>query len=162
MCLWPCSIPVCVIVSWKSWFRNKTKKKYHTAGIVPKSNRYMVKLIPLTHTFPGLAQPLQQNVSGGIKLLSWEQMFNLREMRRSNLSKIPTLTYIRKNSIIIKNAVILNIIFNIFIFVIQKLSHVYYEVYWYRSCHMYNMKCIDTEVVTCIIWGVLIQKLSHV
>jgi hypothetical protein len=107
----------------------KRKKKYHTAGIVPKSNRYMVKLIPLTHTFPGLAQPLQQNVSGGIKLLSWEQMFNLREMRRSNLSKIPTLTYIRKNSIIIKNAVILNIIFNIFIFVIQKLSHVYYEVY---------------------------------
>jgi hypothetical protein len=89
----------------------------------------MVKLIPLTHTFPGLAQPLQQNVSGGIKLLSWEQMFTLSEMRRSNLSKIPTLTYIRKNSIIIKIAVILNIIFNIFIFVIQKLSHVYYEVY---------------------------------
>ena len=65
--------------------------------------------------------------SGGFKLVLWAQICLLREMMRSckcfsHLSKMPTLT----NSLIIKNAIILNIMHNIF-----------------------NLR--DTEVVICII-----------
>jgi hypothetical protein len=52
--------------------------------------------------------------SGGVNLVLWAQTFPLSEMMRSctrfnfHVSKIPTLTYNRPQSVIIKNALILN------------------------------------------------------
>ena len=74
---------------------------------------------------------------GGLKLVLLAQISSLREMMRPckfspNVIKMPALTYNQANSTITKNAIILNIIHNIF-----------------------NLR--DTEVVVCILLILLKQ-----
>ena len=57
--------------------------------------------------------------SGGVKLVLWVQISTLSEIMRSckdfpHFNQISTLAYNRANSVIIKNAIILNIIHSIF------------------------------------------------
>jgi hypothetical protein len=65
--------------------------------------------------------------SRGVKVILWSQTSPLSEMIRSNVSKMSTLTYYQENSVIIKNAIILIIIHNIFnLRDTEVLSYAYY------------------------------------
>jgi hypothetical protein len=71
----------------------------------------------------------------GFKLVSWAQTSPLSEMMRSfkyfpYVSKIPTVTYNRTNETTTKNAIILNIMHNIFNLHDTELK-VSYALYWF-------------------------------
>jgi hypothetical protein len=91
-------------------------KKYHTFVERSKID------IPNTHVHDCSLSWLGTGTSikrGGVKLVLWIQIFPLSEMMRSckgfpHVSKMPTLTYNQTNSVIIKIALILNSIHNIF------------------------------------------------
>ena len=109
----------------KLWIKWKTNK-YHTVRTIPKSNIKIVKRskIDITNTqiHDGSCSWLGTGTSiksGWIKLVVCAQTPPLSEMMPSctcfpHVSKMSTLTYNRANSVIIKNAIILNIIQNIF------------------------------------------------
>jgi hypothetical protein len=110
------------VILWIKWKTNK----YHTVGTIPKSNIKIVKRskIDITnrqiHDGPCSWFGTDTSIKGGwIKLVLCAQTSSLSEMMPSctcfpHVSKMPTLTYNRANSVIIKNAIILNIIQNIF------------------------------------------------
>ena len=96
--------------------------KYHIVDKLPKSN---IKIVERGKTDTGNTQAQKRSFSllgtgtsiksGGIKLALWTHTSPLSEMMRSctffpHMSKIPTLTYNRSKSVIIKNDIIFNII----------------------------------------------------
>jgi len=102
-------------------------KKYHTVGIIPKSN---IKILERGKIDTSNTQIHDRSLSllgtdtsiksGGVKLVVLTQIFSLSEMMRSckyfaRVSNMPTFIYNRANKVIIKNAIILKIMYNIFL-----------------------------------------------
>jgi len=104
----------------------KWEKKYHTVRTIPKSNIKIVERskldTPNTQIHDHSLSWLGTGTSikrGRVKLVLCAQTFPLSEMMRSckcfsHVSKIPTLAYNWANTVIIKNAIILIPIHNIF------------------------------------------------
>ena len=92
---------------------------------------------------------------GGVKLVLWTETSHLGEIMQSckcfqNVSKISTLTYNIANSFILMNAIILNIIHNIFNIRDTEI------VSFYRKCSCINLFIIAIviSITECINRGI--------
>jgi hypothetical protein len=112
-------------------------KKYHTVGIIPKSNIKIVErgTIDTPNPFLPWHRHFNKKKSDGLKPVLLAQTFPLSEMMWScefflHAYKTPTPTHNRVNSFITKNPIIVSIIIMIIhicnLFDIKKLSYVKY------------------------------------
>jgi hypothetical protein len=114
---------------------NIMKKKYHIVGTLQIFNRKNVergKIDTLPDKYMTSWLSTGSTVkSGGIKIVLLAPISLLIAMKRScysfrRVTNLPTQAYNSANSALTKNAIILNIMYNILIFVTQKFSYVQY------------------------------------
>ena len=113
--VWDEMLLIVLFIEWKN-------KKCHTVGTILKSNIKIVERDKIntlkiqihdrSHSCLGTDTSIK---CGWIKLVLWSQIFPLSEMMLSykyfsHVSKMSTFTNKRANSVIIKNAIILNMI----------------------------------------------------